>query len=86
MVLLSWFDPRRVLPMMVAWMVDATRLAGAAMLTPLPPRTGGHALAAIRQPARSESPIGDVVRGYSARQTVAQLGSYSASMLDVSCL
>ena len=82
MVLLSWFDPRRVLPMMV----DATRLAGAAMLTPLPPRTGGHALAAIRQPARSESPIGDVVRGYSARQTVAQLGSYSASMLDVSCL
>ena len=78
----SWFDPRRVLPMMV----DATRLAGAAMLTPLLPRTGGHALAASRPPASSGSPTGDIVRGHSDRQTVAQWCYYLASTLDACCL
>ena len=80
--IVSWFDPRRVLPMMV----DATRLAVAAMITPLPPRTGGHALAASRPPASSGSPTGDVVRGYNARQTVAQWCYYLASTLDACCL
>jgi len=68
--IISWFDPRRVLPMMV----DATRLAGAAMLTPLPPRTGGHALAASRSPASSGSPTSDVVRGHSASPNGCSIG------------
>ena len=50
----------------LAMTIDATSLAGAAMLTPLPPHTGDHALPASRPPVSSGSPIDDVVRGYSA--------------------
>ena len=70
MVLLSCFNPRRMLPMIG----NATRLAGAAMLTPLPPRTGGHALAASRSPASSGSPTSDVVRGHSASPNGCSIG------------
>ena len=59
---------------MLPMMVDATRLAGAAMLTPLPPRTGGHALAASRPPASSGSPTSDVVRGHSASPNGCSIG------------
>ena len=53
---------------------NATRLAGAAMLTPLLPRTGGHALAASRPPASSGSPTSDVVRGHSASPNGCSIG------------
>ena len=46
--------------------IDTTSFAGAALLTLLPPHTGGHALAASRPPASRLSPTGDVARGYSA--------------------